>query len=193
MVAHVAFAEDGRPYCIPFLHTRVDNSLYLHGSTGSRALRTLSGGVPACVTITILDGLVLARSVFEHSANYRSAMLFGRFTPVPTAERSQALQAFTERLIPGRWREVRRPSHKELAATHILAMAIDQASVKVRTGPPSDGDSADATGAVWAGVLPMMTRLGTPVPAPGLSDDLPLPQSVRTLYAAATADHSGGE
>ncbi|RBQ14676.1 pyridoxamine 5'-phosphate oxidase family protein [Spongiactinospora rosea] len=193
IVAHVAFIEAGRPYCMPFLHVRVGETLYIHGSTGSRALRILQDGAPACVTITMVDGLVLARSVFEHSANYRSAVLLGRFTPVPAEECDAALKAFTNRLVPGRWAEVRRPSPKELAATSLLALTIDEASVKVRTGPPSDGDSSDATDDVWAGVLPMTTRLEPPEPAPELRHDLPLPQSVRHLYAAANNDdHRGG-
>ena len=193
MVAHVAFVENGQPFCMPFLHVRVDDTLYIHGSTGSRALRILGGGAPACAMITILDGLVLARSVFEHSANYRSATLLGRFTPVPADKRSAVLEAFTDCLVPGRWKEVRGPSPKELAKTSVLAMPIDEASVKVRTGPPSDGDSPDATDDVWAGVLPVTTRLGTPEPAPELPHDLPLPQSVRTLCATATGDHHGDE
>lgn len=192
MVVHIAFVEDGQPYCIPFLHARVRNALYIHGSTGSRTLRLLGDGAPACATITILDGLVLARSVFEHSANYRSVTLLGRFTRVPAGERGAALEAFTDRLVPGRWSEVRAPSPKELAKTSVLAMAIDEASVKMRTGPPSDGDSPDATDDVWAGILPMTIRLGTPEPAPELPHGLPLPQSVRNL-CAATSDHHGGE
>lgn len=192
MVAHVAFVAAGQPYCIPFLYARVDDTLYIHGSTGSRALRILGEGAPACVTITILDGLVLARSVFEHSANYRSAVVLGRFTPVPAGERNAALRAFTERLVPGRWEEVRGPSPKEIARTSVLALTIDEASVKVRTGPPSDGNSSDAADDVWAGVLPMTTRLEPPQPAREVRPDLPLPRSVRTLCAAANRDPGGG-
>jgi nitroimidazol reductase NimA-like FMN-containing flavoprotein (pyridoxamine 5'-phosphate oxidase superfamily) len=194
MVAHVAFVEDGQPFCIPFLHARIGDTLYLHGSTGSRALRTLGDGAPACVTVTILDGLVLARSAFEHSANYRCVTLLGRFTPVAPGERAAALRAFTNRLVPDRWDEVRRPSRKELARTSVVAMAVGETSVKARTGPPSDDDSPDAAGDVWAGVLPMTTSLRPPVPSPGLRRDIPLPASVKALYAAlATNDPIGGD
>lgn len=182
MFAHVAFTDSGQPYCIPFLHVRVGDALYLHGSTGSRAMRALADGAPVCVTVTLLDGLVLARSVFEHSANYRSVVLLGRLEPVPAARRRAALHAFTERLVPGRWDEVRAPSAKELAKTSVLTMAIDEASVKIRTGPPSDGASPDATPDRWAGVLPLRTRFGPPETAPGLPRDLPLPASVQAIY-----------
>lgn len=189
MIAHVAFLESGQPYCIPLLHARVDDTLYLHGSTGGRTMRTLAGGAPACVTVTVLDGLVLARSVFEHSANYRSAVLLGRVEQVPAEQRSAALHAFTERLVPGRWDEVRPPTPKELAKTTVLAMTIGDASVKVRSGPPSDGDSADAASEVWAGVLPLTTQLGPPRTAPELRSDMPLPASVQAVYA--TSDSRG--
>ncbi|WP_239156768.1 pyridoxamine 5'-phosphate oxidase family protein [Actinocatenispora thailandica] len=182
LVAHVAFVDSGQPWCIPFLHARVGDVVYLHGSTGSRAMRVLAAGAEACLTVTVLDGLVLARSVFEHSANYRSAVLFGRFAPVSPDRRAVALRAFTERLVPGRWDEVRGPSEKELAKTSILAMAWDEASVKVRTGPPSDGRSPDATDDAWAGVLPFATGFGPPQPAPELPVGLPLPRSVRAVY-----------
>ena len=183
MVAHVAFADSGQPYCVPFLHVRVGGVLYLHGSTGSRAMRALADGAPACVTVTILDGLVLARSAFEHSANYRSAMLLGRFDPVAAEHRNAALRAFTDRLVPGRWDEVRPPTAKELAKTSVLAMTIGEASVKVRTGPPSDGDGPDATDTVWAGVLPLSTRFDPPQPAPELPAGLAPPRSVRDAYS----------
>jgi nitroimidazol reductase NimA-like FMN-containing flavoprotein (pyridoxamine 5'-phosphate oxidase superfamily) len=186
-MAHVAFVDAGQPFCVPFLHARVDDSVYLHGSTGSRALRLLAGGVPACLSVAVLDGLVLARSAFEHSANYRSAVLLGRFVPVRSAERSSALQAFTNRLLPGRWSEVRPPTRGEHARTAVVALRIEEASVKIRTGPPGDDDSADAALDVWAGVLPMATHLGPPAASPGLRAGIPLPGSVRRLYATAAA------
>ena len=186
-VAHVAFVMDGQPYCIPFLHARVGGTLYLHGSTASRAMCTLAGGAPACVTVTVLDGLVLARSVFEHSANYRSVTVLGRFARVAHDERALALEEFTNRLVPGRWGEVRRPNSKESAQTMVVAMPVEEASVKVRTGPPTDDDSPDAAVDVWAGVIPMSTHLGAPQPSPGLRHGIPIPPSVRTLYATTPA------
>src|SRR5947209_13837357 len=141
-VAHLGFVGDGQPYVIPTLHARVGDVVYVHGSSASRTLRELSAGVPACLTVTLLDGIVLARSVFEHSINYRSVVIIGKLVAVPGGEEKlTALEAFTERLVPGRWAEVRRPSTQELKATSILRMTIDEASAKVRSGPPGDGDS----------------------------------------------------
>jgi uncharacterized protein len=181
LVAHVAFSENGQPFCIPMLYARIFDSLYVHGASSSRAMRRLGGGVPACVTVTALHALVFARSVFEHSANYRSVMLLGAFAPVPPAERAAALEAFTDKLAPGRSREVRAPNRKGLAATSVLALPITAASVKIRTGPPSDDDSADAGLDVWAGVLPILTGYSTPEPSPGLRRAIPVPRSVRHL------------
>jgi nitroimidazol reductase NimA-like FMN-containing flavoprotein (pyridoxamine 5'-phosphate oxidase superfamily) len=182
LVGHVAFVHEGEPCCIPMLVARVGDKLYIHGSRASRALRTLADGAAACVTVTIVDGLVLARSVFEHSANYESVMAFGRFTPVAGApERLAALEAFTEKLLPGRWGEVRGPSRRELKGTAILAMPIVEASAKRRARPPDDDHSADAATAVWAGVIPIVTSYGVPVASPGLQADVPLAESVRRL------------
>jgi hypothetical protein len=143
-------------------------------------MRTLAGGAPACLTVTLLDGVVLARSAFEHSANYRSVMLIGRFHQIEDdAGRIAAFEAFTNRVLPGRWSEVRPPSRKELAATVILALPIGEASVKTRTGPPSDDDSDDADTDVWAGVLPIAAEYGSPEPSPGLRPGIPIPVSVR--------------
>ena len=186
LFAHVAFAVDADVYCIPMLYARVADSVYLHGSTASRAVRTLSGGAAACLTVTIVDGLVLARSVFQHSANYESVIVLGRFTPVDDEnERLTALEAFTEKLLPGRWSEVRSPSRQELNVTAILAMPISEASVKRRSGPPDDDDSADAAIETWAGVLPLVTSLGNPVASPGLRPGIPLSPSVLQLLAEA--------
>jgi hypothetical protein len=179
LVAHVAFLENGEPVCIPMLHARVADRVYIHGSRASRMMRALSTGGPACLTVTVVDGLVLARSVFEHSANYESVVAFGRFTPVDDAdEQLGALEAFTEKILPGRWSEVRPPSRKELKATTILAMTIDEAAAKVRTGPPDDDDSEDAALDVWAGELPMTTSYEEPVASPGLRAGIPVPKSV---------------
>ena len=181
LVAHVAFVEAGQPFCIPMLYARFADSLYIHGSAKSRVLRTLAEGVPACVTVTAVDGLVLARSAFEHSANYRSVMVLGAFAPVADDERLVALEAFTNKLVAGRWEEVRAPNAKELRATSVLALPIDAASVKIRTGPPTDDDSPDAQLDVWAGVVPIVSAYGEPQSSPGLRDGVPLAPSVRRL------------
>jgi uncharacterized protein len=186
-LCHVAFVDRGQPYCIPFLHARVGELLYLHGAKSSRAIRLLATGVPACLTATILDGLVLARSVFEHSANYRCAIVLGTFRPVAEDGQMRALEAFTNALVPGRWDEVRAPSANELAATTVLSISLDQASVKMRSGPPNDGDSADAEPGCWAGVIPLTSTYGVPCAAPEVSGVTPLPASVRSLTKAARA------
>jgi len=182
LLAHVAFVDDGEPICIPMLYARVGDRIYIHGSTASRAIRVLGEAVPACVTVTIVDALVLARSAFEHSANYDSVMAFGSFTRVDDEdERLGAFEAFTEKLLPGRWVEVRQPDAKELKATEILAMEIGDASVKVRAGPPDDDDSVDAELDTWAGIVPIVRSYGTPLPSPGLRAGIPLSASVRRL------------
>ena len=182
LLAHVSFADSGQPYCIPMLYAHVGDGLYVHGSRRSRAVRLLATGRPACATVTLLDGLVLARSVFEHSANYASLIALGSFQAVTDAdERLAALEAFTERLVPGRWAEVRAPSANELRATAILQLPLDEVSVKSRSGPPDDGNSSDAGRSTWAGVLPIETRFGTPIPAPELADNIPLAPSVQRL------------
>jgi uncharacterized protein len=184
LVAHVAYVDAGRPLCVPTLHARVGDRLFIHGSAASRTLRVLAAGAPACVTVTAIDGLVLARSAYNHSANYRSAMLFGTFGVVEDPrDRLAAFEAFTNKVVPGRWDEVRPPSRTELKATTILAMAIEEASAKVRTGPPNDGQSPDAETDTWAGVVPLVTSFGRPEPAPELKDDRPLADSVRALLA----------
>jgi len=168
-VAHVSFTSDGQPYCIPTLYARVDNRVLIHGSSASRMIRLLASGAPACLTVTILDGWVLARSAFEHSANYDSAVLFGRFRAITQPqEKLDALEAFMETLMPGRWSEVRPPSGQELKGTAILELEIADASVKTRTGPPDDDDSPDAALDTWAGVIPISRAHGTPEPSPGL-------------------------
>jgi nitroimidazol reductase NimA-like FMN-containing flavoprotein (pyridoxamine 5'-phosphate oxidase superfamily) len=182
LVAHVAFVHEGAPLCIPTLFARIGDDLIVHGSSASRTLRALASGVPACVTVTLIDALVLARSVFEHSANYRSAVLLGAFARVDHEEqRLAAYRAFTEKVLPGRWDEVRQPSELELRATDILSMSIKEASAKVRTGPPSDDDSEDAALDVWAGTVPLLPGWGEPEPSPGLRAGIPVPASVRRL------------
>jgi uncharacterized protein len=186
LVAHVAFVDGGQPFCVPMLAARVGDDVCVHGSKASRALRVLAAGVPACLTATHLRGLVLARSAYEHSANYESAMILGRFRPIEDeADRVAALEAFTEKLVPGRWSEVRPPKASELRATAILALPIEEASVKLRSGPPDDDESADAALETWAGVLPVVSTFGTPVPSPGLRVGVPLASSVVRVLASA--------
>jgi uncharacterized protein len=184
LLAHVAFVDGDEPVCIPMLYARVGDRIYIHGSTKSRAVRALAAGAPACVTVTVVHALVLARSAFEHSANYDSAMAFGSFAVVEDPdERMRAFEAFTEKLIPGRWDEVRQPNATELKATEILAMEIGEASAKVRTGPPDDDDSADAERDTWAGVVPIVSSYGPPEPSPGLRPGIAVSESVRRLLA----------
>jgi nitroimidazol reductase NimA-like FMN-containing flavoprotein (pyridoxamine 5'-phosphate oxidase superfamily) len=181
-VAHIAFVEDGQPLCIPTLYARVGDRLLIHGSSASRMVRRLSAGAPACVTVTLLDGLVLARSAFEHSANYDSVVLLGTFEAITDGEHKlAALEAFVEDVAPGRWREVRPPNRKELKATAVLALPIGEASVKTRTGPPDDDASPDAARDVWAGVVPLVPGYGQPQPSPGLRPGIEPSASVRRL------------
>jgi uncharacterized protein len=191
LVAHVAFVEEGEPVCMPMLFARIDERLYIHGSRASRAMRLLAGGAPACLTVTLLEGLVVARSAFEHSANYESVVAFGRFQPIEgPEERLAALAAFTNKLIPCRWDEVRAPNAKELKGTMILAMEIEQASAKVRSGPPDDDDSEDAALDVWAGEIPIDTTFGQPVASPGLRADIPIGSSIRHLSQRTSSGNS---
>jgi nitroimidazol reductase NimA-like FMN-containing flavoprotein (pyridoxamine 5'-phosphate oxidase superfamily) len=185
LVAHVAFIDNGEPVCIPMLFAYTNGRLDVHGSTASRAMRLLARGGPACVTVTLLHGLVLARSAFEHSVNYESVIAFGRFRAITDdQERRAALAAFTDKLVPGRFDEVRAPNAKELKATMVLAMQIQGVSAKIRSGPPDDDDSQDAALAIWAGELPIRSVLGEAVASPGLRAGIPLPQSVRQLREA---------
>ena len=181
-LAHVAFVDAGQPYCIPMMYVRVGPAVYIHGSSASRVTKLLATGIPACVTVTLLDGLVLARSAFEHSGNYRSAVLLGSFHRVEgDAERLAALAAITNTLVPGRWSEVRKPNRKELKATQVLVLPIAEASAKIRTGPPSDDNSEDAGLDVWAGELPIASAFGSPIPSPGLRRGIPLAPSAQRL------------
>jgi nitroimidazol reductase NimA-like FMN-containing flavoprotein (pyridoxamine 5'-phosphate oxidase superfamily) len=179
LVAHLGFAVDAQPYVIPTLHARVGDVVYVHGSSASRAIRTLSGGVQACLTVTLIDGLVLARSAFHHSMNYRSVVVLGEARPVEgPEERLVALEAFTERLIPGRWDEVRWPTRQELKGTRVLALSLAEASAKVRTGPPVDDDEDYALD-VWAGVIPLSLQAGSLVADPRLRDGIEPSEAVR--------------
>jgi hypothetical protein len=182
LVAHLAFTgTGGQPYATPTLHARVGDEVWVHGSAASRTLRTLGGGARACLTVTLIDGLVLARSIFNHSMNYRSVMVLGEARAVtdPEAKRT-ALAAFAERIAPGRWAEARPPTPQELKATSILALSLDEASAKVRTGPPVDAD-ADHALDVWAGVVPMRLVRGEPVPDPALRSGIEVPRYLREV------------
>jgi nitroimidazol reductase NimA-like FMN-containing flavoprotein (pyridoxamine 5'-phosphate oxidase superfamily) len=172
-VAHVGITdEDGRPVVIPTGMARDGDRLLFHGSTGSRLFRGLAAGAEVCVTVTLLDGMVLARSAFESSMHYRSAMVFGVATEVPPDAKVAALRAMSEAWLPGRWDTLRAPTTKELAATTVLALPLDEWSVKVSDGPPDDAPE-DLDAPVWAGVLPLVTSYGDPVPAPDLRGDPP--------------------
>jgi hypothetical protein len=164
LVCYVGFITDGQPFVIPTAYGRIDDTLYIHGSPASRMLKSLQQGIDVCVTVTLLDGLVLARSAFHHSMNYRSVVVFGKATLVQDAEQKLvALQAFTEHVIPGRWQEVRSPSRSELAGTLVLSLPLVEASAKVRTGGPVD-DEADYQLPVWAGEIPLKLTAATPIP-----------------------------
>jgi nitroimidazol reductase NimA-like FMN-containing flavoprotein (pyridoxamine 5'-phosphate oxidase superfamily) len=168
LVCHLGFETDGQPYVIPTLYGRLGDEIYVHGSSASRMLRTLDGGVDACLTVTLVDGIVLARSIFNHSINYRSVVVLGRAVAVTDVdEKLRALEAFSARLLPGRWAEVRPPTATELKATSILRMPLDEASAKVRTGPPKDNEE-DYGWPVWAGVIPLALAAGEPEPDPAL-------------------------
>ena len=172
-IAHLGVIVDGAPMVIPTSYGFDEQTLYLHGSVASRSLDRLG---EACVTITLADGLVLARSVFEHAVNYRSAMIYGTPRPVTDeAEKLHGLKVLSEHLAPGQWDYARRPSRKELAATTLLALPLDEASVKVRTGPPDDADSPDAALGLWAGELPLTATWGEPVPDPALPPGTAVP------------------
>lgn len=162
-VCHVGFAVEGQPYVIPTMYARVGDSLYFHGSAASRMLRTASSGLAVCITVTLIDGLVLARSVFNHSMNYRSVVAFGKATLIADrAEQLEALRAFTEKILKGRWQDARQPNEKELKATSILKLPLTEVSGKVRTGPVED-DAADYDLAVWAGVIPLQLAADAPI------------------------------
>jgi nitroimidazol reductase NimA-like FMN-containing flavoprotein (pyridoxamine 5'-phosphate oxidase superfamily) len=178
-VCHVGFVVEGQPFVIPTNYGRSGTTLYLHGSSASRMLKTLSGGVPVCVTVTHVDGLVLARSAFHHSVNYRSVVILGNAQLVEDpAEKMEALRIFTEHVVKGRWQEIRWPTEQELKATTVLALELEEVSAKVRTGGPVD-DEPDYSLPVWAGVLPLETVAKTPEPDANRRADAPLPDYLK--------------
>ncbi|MBO4254921.1 pyridoxamine 5'-phosphate oxidase family protein [Streptomyces griseorubiginosus] len=172
-VCHLGVVVEGRPLVVPTVYGRDERQLYLHGSVAGRSL---AGGTPVCVTVTHVDGLVLARSVFEHGVNYRSAMIHGVARRVTDPEEKLAgLHRLTEHAAPGQWSYARGPNRKELAATTLLALSLEEASVKIRTGAPDDGDGPDAELGLWAGTLPLTSFWGAPVPDPLLPPNTPVP------------------
>jgi nitroimidazol reductase NimA-like FMN-containing flavoprotein (pyridoxamine 5'-phosphate oxidase superfamily) len=184
-VCQVGFVVEGRPVVIPTAYGRDGDQLYFHGARASRMLKALRDGAEVCVTVTLVDGLVLARSAFHHSINYRSVVVFGRTRLVEDAEeKMRALEAFTEHVVPGRWADVRPPTRQEMDATLVLALPLTEGSAKIRTGPPVD-DEEDYALPVWAGVLPLETRVGEAVPDPRLDGDAVLPAYLQNFDVAA--------
>jgi nitroimidazol reductase NimA-like FMN-containing flavoprotein (pyridoxamine 5'-phosphate oxidase superfamily) len=177
-VCHVGFVVDSCPFVIPTGYGRLGDQLYIHGSAASRMLKTLREGLDVCVTVTLVDGLVLARSAFHHSMNYRSVVIFGKARVLEDeAEKMEAMRVFTDHIMVGRWKESRIPTQKELRATIVLALPLDEASAKIRTGPPAD-DEEDYQLPVWAGVLPLRLATGDAVPDSRLRDGIELPQYI---------------
>ena len=165
LICHLGFVADGRPFVIPTIHARDGDTLYIHGSPGSRMLRAAKEGVDICVTVTLLDGLVVARSVYKHSMNYRSVVALGRARELTdNDEKLRAMRCVVEHVLPGRWEDARRPNEGEIKGTTILALPLDEASAKIRSGPPTDAD-ADLELPVWAGVIPLRIEPSDPVAA----------------------------
>jgi uncharacterized protein len=178
-ICHVGFSLDGQPFVIPTSYGRHEDVLYIHGSAASRMLRNVSGGIPMCVTVTLLDGLVLARSIFNHSMNYRSVVVLGTGTAIEDREEKlSSLRLLSEHIIPGRWNEIRQPNKKELKATTILRVPIQEFSAKVREGPVID-DEEDYAFPVWAGVLPLNIVPGEPIADSRLADGIRLPDYIK--------------
>ncbi len=183
-ICHVGFIVDGQPYVIPTGYARIDDHLYIHGSSASRMLRNLSKEIDVCVTVTIVDGLVLARSAFHHSINYRSVVILGKAILVEDHnEKQNALEAFTNHVIPGRWPGIRWPNELELKATSVLKLPIEEASAKIRTGDPKDDDEDYAMN-IWAGVIPLFQTTATPIPDSKLSGGVSVPDHVLKYKAA---------
>jgi len=178
-LCHVGFVADGQPFVIPTSYGRKDDSLYIHGSAASRMLRQMKDGVPVCVTVTLLDGLVLARSVFNHSMNYRSVVVLGKATLVDDpAEKLEALRVLSEHIIPGRWEDARQPNERELKQTSVLRVPIEEFSAKVREGPAID-DEEDYSFPTWAGVVPLEIKVGAPIDDARLLPGQPVPAYAR--------------
>ncbi len=186
-VAHVSVVdESGQPYVVPVGYARDGDRVLFHGSTGSRLFRGLADGQSTCLTVTLLDGMVLARSTFESSMQYRGVMALGSCSVLEGADKDRALELITEHLLPGRWAEARHPSQKERAATLVLALNLDEISVKVSDGPPEDEDE-DVSRPIWAGVVPLRESFGDPVDAPDLVEPFPVPAYVKAWRRPAPA------
>lgn len=186
-VCHVGFAVDAQPYVIPTVYARAGDTIYLHGSAVSRTLRTMTQAVPVCITVTLLDGLVLARSAFHHSINYRSVVMIGSAHPVDDKdEKLHALQLITDHVVPGRWAEVRWPNELELKQTSVLALPLAEVSAKIRSGPPVD-DDVDYSLPIWAGVVPVCTQIGTPKDDGRVLPEVPAIELARFTRSATPA------
>lgn len=184
LIAHVGYVIDGQPFVTPTAYWREGSFVYWHGSRASRAIKRIRDGAPVCFAVSLLDGIVFARSGFHHSLNYRSVMLFGRAHEVlDEAEKRRALDHFIDRLAPGRAAQLRAPTARELKATSVLAMAIEEGAAKIRSGPPKD-EEEDYGLPIWAGVVPLTTRPGAPIPDPNLGQGIALPESIAELCAA---------
>ncbi len=187
-LCHVGFVADGQPFVIPTSYGRKDDHLFIHGSAASRMLRQMKDGIPVCVTVTLLDGLVLARSIFNHSMNYRSVVILGKATLVDDPrEKLQGLRLLSEHILPGRWDDVRQPNEKELKATSLLRLPIEEFSAKVRTGSPID-DEEDYSFPTWAGVVPLEVMAGTPISDSRLDPAREIPAYAQH-YTRATRHH----
>ncbi|MEZ4963088.1 MAG: pyridoxamine 5'-phosphate oxidase family protein [Saprospiraceae bacterium] len=179
-LCHVGFVVEGQPFVIPTSYGRDGDKVYLHGSSKSRMLAHLDQGFPICLTVTHLDGLVLARSAFHHSVNYRSAVLFGTAHIIDGEEKERALFLISENILKGRWDEVRGPNAQEMKATSVLRLDVETASAKIRTGPPGD-DEEDYALPIWAGIVPVVQQYGPPVNDPLLTAGIPIPESIKML------------
>ena len=177
---HVGFVAGGQPYVIPTGYGRKGRTLYIHGSFASRMLNELATGIPLCLTVTLVDALVLARSGFHSSVNYRSVVVLGKAAVVEGEEKGAALEIISDQILPGRWADIRRPTRKELKATLVLKLRIDEASAKIRSGPPLD-DEDDYALKCWAGVLPLRLVPGPPLADSRLPHDIPVPDYARTF------------
>ncbi len=186
-LCHVGFVVDGQPFVIPTGYARVGDSIYLHGSAASRMLRTLAGGVQVCVTVTLVDGLVLARSAFHHSMNYRSVVILGTAHALEEpAEKVRALEAFTNHVVPGRWDAVRPERDSEVRATSVLKLSLQEVSAKIRIGPPKD-EPEDYELPIWAGVLPLKLAAGAPIADANLPDGAKVPEILKNYSRAVVA------
>lgn len=182
LIAHIGFITNNQPFVIPMAYGRKSDRLYLHGSSISRLIKTLEQGVEVCLTVTLVDGLVVARSLFHHSMNYRSVVLFGKAELVDNErDKMIALEAFTEQIIPGRWQDARIPNVKELKATTVLSLPIEEGSAKIRKGQPLD-DEEDYALPIWAGELPLRVIAGKPIPDPRLDNAIAIPENLKNYH-----------